>query len=265
MVNAPYSAEAPSLDGCREKLGRARTHLEDLSDLIKELGESPEARVTSRVVNDGDWLLVRVKLLKLPPPLMSLIGGDAIHNMRSALDHLAVQLVRLNDKKPHRGNQFPIYDSRPTEKDKRKRFERCIDGMSKNHKEDVKKLQPFELRGTKEGLMLSRLGALDNLDKHQMLTPVLPSVDLNEGPVGFIDTNIPVDFEILGGPIDENNEVTFARFRRAEGVTGHLHYKVLMHTLTEFALGVPDVPILMLEDIHHFVSGIVEGFGTEFS
>jgi hypothetical protein len=51
--------------------------------------------------------VIRGKVTK-PTGEIGVIAGDAVHNLRSALDHLAWQLALLNTAKPHPRTQFPI-------------------------------------------------------------------------------------------------------------------------------------------------------------
>ncbi len=56
--------------------------------------------VTYRMTNVGEFT-----------PYFSVVVGDVIHNLRSALDHLAWQLVILDGGQPNDSTQFPIYES----------------------------------------------------------------------------------------------------------------------------------------------------------
>jgi hypothetical protein len=73
------------------KIDRAREHLDSLADEERIfLAESPYHVETSREGND---VVVRVRDLAPIPSRLPLIVGDAIHNARSALDHLVMGLA----------------------------------------------------------------------------------------------------------------------------------------------------------------------------
>src|SRR5439155_21053237 len=58
---------------------------------------------------DGQHYVFRVRIFEEPDPRWGLIAGDFVHNIRSALDYLAWQLVILNGKRPNSAVQFPIF------------------------------------------------------------------------------------------------------------------------------------------------------------
>ncbi len=78
------------------KLNRAKKHLNDLHISIDRYkGSNP---YTSRVEEHPERNEAEIKLsVNVNPPLeeWALIIGDASHNLRSALDHLACTLVKL--------------------------------------------------------------------------------------------------------------------------------------------------------------------------
>jgi hypothetical protein len=57
-------------------------------------------------------LIYYVSAVQEPDPELSGIVGDALHNLRSALDHIAYQLVMIGTgQTPSRRVYFPIWDS----------------------------------------------------------------------------------------------------------------------------------------------------------
>ncbi len=102
------------------------------------------------------------------PSKLSLISGDAINNLRSALDHLAYQFALLNgitDAKKLRQVQFPICESL-------KEYEALLPGkikqLGKTAVEAISLYKPYH--GGNETLWL--LGQLNNIDKHRLLVTV---------------------------------------------------------------------------------------------
>jgi hypothetical protein len=151
------------------KIARARCHLEEL-----------EAAISAYLANDPVSIIVEewkaktdfptdawtARIRKSVPPYLSVIIGDAIHNLRTALDLTANDLVRvraLNTK----GVYFPFADSESglDEMIKLKNFNRAgPEAVSV-----LKFLKPF--RGGNAGLRA--LHDLDVADKHQALVPIL--------------------------------------------------------------------------------------------
>lgn len=174
----------PNLDGCREKRRRAAEHFEALDQAIYEwLGEPgvDKAPWTMR----GEFRPERRefafvgRMLQEPDEVLrwGAILGDAVHNIRSALDQLVWQLVLLNGNTPARANQFPICD---TEVDylgdggkRRGKRHTCLQGVLGDHKKLIDKHQPYCDRppGTSATAIhpLSAVRDLSNTDKHQVI------------------------------------------------------------------------------------------------
>ena len=90
--------------------------------------------------------------------------GDVIHNLRSALDHLAYQLVLVGTPgvEPSRQVEFPIAKDEATyETDK----PRKVKGMQLRAIEAIDRLRPYH--GGTEAFW--RIHELDNIDKHRDL------------------------------------------------------------------------------------------------
>ncbi|MDA8303258.1 MAG: hypothetical protein M0005_17365 [Actinomycetota bacterium] len=46
--------------------------------------------------------------MPVPPARLAALIGDCVHNLRSALDHLATYLLEANGARPSPGTHFPI-------------------------------------------------------------------------------------------------------------------------------------------------------------
>lgn len=183
----------PSLEGCREKQRRGMKHLHDLDSAIAEwIGEpgvDPKPyRISGEFRLDSREYVFTGQLLKpLDDPLLwGVMLGDAIHNLRSALDHLVWQLVMLNGKKPSGANQFPICDTGATYwstgckdgKKTRSTREWRLEGVSDAHKTLIDELQPYRTRIPPGAIgALSALRDFSNHDKHRLIHVTAIGVD----------------------------------------------------------------------------------------
>ena len=111
------------------------------------------------------------------PPELPLIAGDALHNFRSTLDHLAWKLVEATGKLPTVKTGFPIFDS---EADYRSRSPKKVEGMRAITKERIDNLRPY--KGGYNDLWI--LHRLDIIDKHRL--PVLFLSSGGTTPVGSL-------------------------------------------------------------------------------
>jgi len=55
----------------------------------------------------------------VPPEDLALIAGDAIHNLRSALDHIAWELVAAGSSEPNHRTQFPVGKTQASYRERR--------------------------------------------------------------------------------------------------------------------------------------------------
>ena len=123
--------------------------------------------------------------------MLAVLLGDAIHNLRSALDHLLWQLVVLDSGKDGTTEtQFPIEssgsrywsigkDGLDSLRDRRLR------GLSKEHKAMIDTCQPYRIRGqagvpTTAIDPLATLQDLSNHDKHRLLHILIFAVDVQQ-------------------------------------------------------------------------------------
>jgi hypothetical protein len=163
-----------ALEGVRLKLVRAQKHLDEVKALIEKntLGECvivPEKDFEHRVT------ILRVSLSPKPDPEISAISGDALFDLRSALDHVVWQLVLANaSNTPTVSNQFPITTSA-------KEFAEAIDrkrlrGVSPKAAALIESLQPYQAGNEP----LGTLNTLHNIDKHRTLNVVTVVADNSE-------------------------------------------------------------------------------------
>ena len=110
---------------------------------------------------------------KTAPGHWPLLAGEAIQNLRSALDHLVFEKSGGN-----RRTQFPIFTD-PCE------FQvlggRMMKGVSKTVRASIETVQPYKFMPEDAAHHpLALLSALSNLDKHRVLATIVSSVT-NEG------------------------------------------------------------------------------------
>lgn len=111
-----------------------------------------------------------------PPPIIGLLIGDCVHNLRAALDHIVYALVTTNPFRPpntpNRSTMFPIRDTREGYRHQVDKLKRLA-GVPDPAAALVDTLQPYHTR--EKGLdhtahPLFVLDALENIDKHRRLT-----------------------------------------------------------------------------------------------
>jgi hypothetical protein len=113
--------------------------------------------------------IVFMRIRDTPPVKWSIVIGEIIHNLRSALDHLAWQLVKANGEKPDRDTGFPIFFDNPfadnASEKSLERWERMTRGMHADDIAILKAFQPYNAGDRANPLLI--LNSLSNRDKHR--------------------------------------------------------------------------------------------------
>jgi hypothetical protein len=173
------------LEGARWKVRRAWEHLDKINaELLAFFNLAPYVVVPHR---DGEhrWrILIHVR--QEPPPHIALQFGDAAHNIRSALDHLAQVLTGSSS---NRQTQWPICDT-PAKWDT---AIRRLVGVDKRFYDAIRARQPFANPTEFGGLTILR--ELDDADKHRVL---LFAVAYSP----FFEVSNPPNMRVVDRPIE---------------------------------------------------------------
>jgi len=114
MSDSEIPREVP-LAAIDDRVERAKEHLDAIKRGLVAYYETDPCRVVGEFESDkptGEWKIV---LDPLGPRLNTLIG-EFLNNLRSALNHLARQLVLENGGIPTEQSQFPIFARAPVSK-----------------------------------------------------------------------------------------------------------------------------------------------------
>lgn len=145
------------------KLRRARDRVEEAARVAEAWAKDDPIWIEATDESDGG-LAYRIRFRAQPPELLGAVLGDAFHAARSALDHLAWDLVLATGGQPGRNTYFPIFDGPKA----RGKVAAALKGASHDVVGTVFALQPW--RGGDDLLWL--LHELDLIDKHRLLLTV---------------------------------------------------------------------------------------------
>jgi hypothetical protein len=176
-----------ALDDPLNKMQRANEHLQELDREISLYQAAHTYSVTKELNGDKTSYIYRIKPNVLPSLRIGTIIGDIIHNMRSALDHLAWQLALLATPTPYEYTAFPIYKDGTNKHIKDAR--RMLRDVPTEALDLIERLQPYHAGDTADKHPLWILHALWNLDKHRTLVPMAHTgwVPVFFGPGGSHD------------------------------------------------------------------------------
>lgn len=172
------------LEGVELKLARASEHFKVLGDEIDRFLDPPDAEkpygsVLKKEDKTGKRFLC-ASVHRGPPRHLSLLIGDLLHNVRSALDQLAWKLG--GDPPPNKSSsEFPIFCDRATfHKNPRGRsgVEKIV-GVKKAAQAIIEEVQPFNGGGDPELHPLWMLHKLSTEDKHRL--PIITGLVVEGG------------------------------------------------------------------------------------
>jgi hypothetical protein len=243
------------IEEIRLKLERAEKHILDLEIAINTFRESKPYTIGSKPhpVAEIDHTTLVLTSVNPVPKNISIICGDAIHNLRSSLDHLAWQLVKVGGGTPTRRTCFPVFKEAKGYAASIKRG--IIDGADIRAKELIESVQ-CHVTGDKTLWMLHEL---DIIDKHRLLITVVSviskwGVNVPEGQtLWFDESGLPTTeagYEIVNIPT--------STYQRQDDQDFQLSTEI---TFCEPEVIERDSVLLTLKKMSKFVIGVVDKFG----
>jgi hypothetical protein len=194
------------------KVDRAEQHLQEFKAAIDGYaqGHSYQAvRVVGGAKCHEHTTCWRYRLyITQPDPVLSVIFGDVLYNLRSALDHLAVAMVPSTRRS---SASFPVaaediwakqngcYIVRNPEQ--RRSFRTAVRGMPAPAVEAIKSIQPYGMGQHPEGSALYQLNRLNNADKHRQLVTFVSG--LMYATVAVTVRGVPLNQYAMGQSVPE--------------------------------------------------------------
>ncbi len=248
---------ADELAGVDLKIGRAKRKLADLDERVKAAFAPDRYLITDEFDSEIAEQVYSVHNLPAIGPEWALQLGEVLYNLRSALDHLAWQLVELDNGTPNEQTQFPIRDS-PDDKNGNRLPLRDLLPQVK-HPEILKLIdecQPYNAGdGTDHTVQHARttplwhLKALNNVDKHRLLLVVASAVDFDSMWWGWHDATSAPDYRLNFEPLTEGAPVAWFDFG---GTPAPYHFDP--HPAVRVTLRDPVAPALWL----HPLVGVID-------
>lgn len=256
--------DPPSLDNPFAKLRRARDHLNALHEAAKAFAQSDPYGFTIKPDSESGWDVVYVQVRREPPIELGVVLGDFLHNLRSALDNLAWQLVLLNGGNPTGRTAFPIFTS-PDDFEARGRPR--LKGMSAAHLQVIEDLQPYPGRNGPRILALEVVNALANIDRHRIVNPSLAGIAQRDVPFVFrrepTSTDVVIEGQVTAAGKRLEDGAELARFR-VRTVPEQPEVEVKANLLVEIAFGERGLRLYALPTIGIEVGEVVKSFEADF-
>lgn len=233
---------AAGLAGVDLKIGRAERHLADLKKAIETRFDADRYRFEQNLDPETGKHVVTAHGVPEIAPEWSTQLGDYLFNLRSALDHLAWQLVCLDGKKPGENTKFPVRDSPFNKKGKRVATQLAPPIKDPRILTALEEVQPYyRADGTLAPFRecpLWQLNKLNNIDKHRLLLVVTATLAIDEmwwpTRTGEPEPNV----ELSTKPIHDGSPVAWLDFCGAEPPPNFDPHPSLAVTLRETELPV---------------------------
>ncbi len=158
--------------GVRLKLKRAKEHITEFEQAVGAFKKDKVCVLgTKRYPGQPNFRAVYIKSIKKIPDRLAIIAGDALFNLRSALDHLAMAFwLNAGNHGNCRHVSFPIASSASRY---RAESDRRMKDFDFNAKKAIDVIQPYQ---GGNGHSLWVLNELNNIDKHRLLLTVAMSM-----------------------------------------------------------------------------------------
>jgi hypothetical protein len=208
---------ADPLAGVRAKLDRAEEHLAALKDQVSAFLDTDPYGVREHIDPETGGYSLSIEIRQQPPLLVSVIVGDLIHNLRSALDHLAWQLVLANGRKPSGSTQFPTFVSEPVSEDDARKWAARVKGMSPAVVKEIAGMQPYTAGDKARLHSLAILNAFSNEDKHKLPLACVAAIAKHERGTAGVAPVRDVEIEWVdiatGKPLKEGDYIAWGKVR----------------------------------------------------
>jgi hypothetical protein len=172
------------IEGILAKVERAKKHIHELEVEIGSFLDGKPYRVSVKAHSQLSFATCFYMEHAEPiPTVIPIVTGDVIQNLRSALDHLAWQLVEASGSPPGKGTAFPIFDHAVlgSEKEIAKFVARKVKGMKEPMRDAISGLHPY--KGGNDYLWA--IHDINITDKHSLLVTSdtqLPNSKFEAGP-----------------------------------------------------------------------------------
>jgi hypothetical protein len=227
-------------EGPRLKIGWSRKHIEVLERAIAAYAERVQYGFREVSEAGAEMIQLRFVFSESPPEDISLLIGDSIHNLRSALDLMICDVARVRNVSTEK-LAFP-FAANEASLGKEIRNRKLV-RLGEDIVAMVKELKPYA-GGNRA---LSAVHELDIIDKHRMVMPVFQAVPFDNFQAG--------NFSIFGtahmspGALIVIRRGTPFKCRRQGGVTA----------IFPDASPLPRAPVVeTLKEVADLISGIVE-------
>jgi hypothetical protein len=168
-----------ALEGPRFKLLRAKQRLDELGNELAAFSTRHPHEIVMYIDAERREQIILVRVYETISPALGVITGEFIHNVRSAIDHLACALPLIRGGVRAGKPQFPVFATDDPDDPIDERIRRRLGDIVPEAVQVIRAAQPYNRREDPSGHPLALLHALWNWDKHNEI----PVVEASLAPV----------------------------------------------------------------------------------
>src|SRR4051812_19694616 len=168
MINKTDVHNAELFIGPKLKHERAESHIHELEDVLEAYASRNPYSLLGEMNPETEAWQVRVVMREDVPEVVPLIVGDAVHNLRSALDVLANDLLALTESNEERIASFPFWSTPKGRAEALKRI-KSIDPRLRSR---IEALKPYTGMDGQGDAILYGIHHLDIIDKHRIIIAI---------------------------------------------------------------------------------------------
>ena len=245
-------------DGPRLKIKRAEKHIAELKELVNEFAATVEY-IMQPIAQTHTHTTYVFRFAKPPPCEVPVVIGDAVHNLRAALDIMICDIARLREKSSDQ-LKFPFA---PHAEGLEDIFKKGLKRLGPDIVEAVRALKPYK----GGNLALRALHDLDIDDKHEAIIPcyLVARAGMHPALTEALQNATGIDFSEAASPMREGRTTSMV-------INGGNPWEV-----AQPKLDVPPAPMFdeispfggepvieVLDRLTKMVREIVESFATKF-
>lgn len=185
------------LESAKLKLVWAAAHIEAVRKAVRDYTADEPSGIARK--SDGSH---KLKYVEPPPPAISILAGETVYQIRSALDYVAFELVKLNPNRValpvgwREKCAFPLRFKKKSPVS----FDKTLPGITPKASTFIESVQPYHRRNP--GKVLRMLAILSNIDKHRHLNLTKGQVldrTINRGvPIHCVDGGTRLESFVTG-------------------------------------------------------------------
>jgi hypothetical protein len=207
----------PDLENPLAKIERAKEHFEALDREIDRLNSDNPSRVRHYEDAEKSLYVVRIEI-PIVPRRFGILAGDAIYNLRAALDQLAWQLALLRVERPFSRTEFPIVDEDTP--GNRAHFRRVTQDIPAGACARINTFQPYRRGAAYKDDPLWQLDKLRNIDAHRLIPVHAITVNMKAPVAANVRLETFDDYAVMTLPLAFKPQMQLAPLPTTEIVFG---------------------------------------------